>query len=201
MADEHTTAPGYWYTLAGETVTRPRAAARRLIDLRLPATPLVQAALAITCLGILLAYFTTRIGGAMVDPISARLLATPVMAAGVEFALMLVVCWLTWKVGALFGGKGALGGAASLVIWLNGLLLVVQVAQLVALAFLPALAAALALVGVGLAFWIFANFVTELHDFENPLMVMGAIVLTGLVLLIALGLLFAILGLTPHEVG
>ena len=201
MADEPMTGAGFWTALAAETVTRPRAAARRLIDLRLPAAPLLQAALAITCCGILLAYATTRTGAEMIDPVSARLLATPVLAAGVEFAMMLLVAWLTWKVGALFGGKGGLGGAAALVIWLNGLLLLLQAAQLVALTFLPALAAALALVGVGLAFWIFANFVTELHGFENPLMVMGAVVLTGLVLLITLGLLFALLGLTPHEVG
>lgn len=201
MADGQMTGPEFWRALAAETVTRPRAAARRLIDLRLPAAPLLQAALAITCCGILLAYLATRIGGAAIDPISARLLAMPLLAAGVEFGMILLVSWLSWKVGALFGGKGGLGGAASLVIWLNGLLLLVQTAQLVALAFLPALASALALVGVGLAFWIFANFVTELHGFENPLMVMGAVLVTGLVLLIAMGLLFAILGLTPHEVG
>jgi magnesium-transporting ATPase (P-type) len=201
MADQPFSTPGFWRDLALETVRRPRAAARRLIDLQLPAAPLLQAALVITCCGILLAYLTTRVGGAQIDPLSARLLSMPLLAAGIEFVMMLVVAWLTWKIGGLFGGKGGLGGAATLVIWLNGLLLLVQAGQLVALALLPALALALALVGMALALWIFANFVTELHDFENPLMVMGAVVLTGIVLLIALGLLFAILGLTPQEVG
>lgn len=201
MADDYRAATAFWRDLALETVSRPRLAARRLIELRLPAATLLEAAVGVTCLGILLAFATARVGGAMIDPISARLLSMPFLAAAMEFGVMLLITWLTWKIGGLFGGKGGLGGAATLVIWLNAMLLFAQVAQLVALAFLPALAAAIALVGMGLSLWIFANFVTELHDFENPLMVMGAVVLTGLVLLIAVGLLFAMLGLTPHEVG
>ena len=201
MADDDLTSAGLWRDLVVETVTRPRAAARRLIEMRVPGIRLVEAALVISCLGILFAFATMKIGGGLIDPVSARLLSMPFLAAALEFGMMLLMSWVTWKVGALFGGAGSLGSAATLVVWLNGLLLLVQLAQLLALGFLPALAAALSLIGMALALWIFANFVTELHGFGNPLMVMGGIVLTGLVLLIALGLLFAILGLTPQEVG
>ncbi len=201
MAKQDLTTPSAWRDLARETLTQPREAARRLIALNPPMRELIGAALAISCCGILLAYATMRFGGTMIDDVSARLLSTPLLAAGMEFAVMLTVAWLTWKVGVLFGGKGTLRGATVLVVWLNALLLTIQALQLASLAILPALAAALALIGMVWALWAFANFVTELHDFENPLMVMGGVVLTGLVLLIALGLIFAILGLAPHEVG
>lgn len=201
MAKQDPIPSGFWGGLARETLSRPRAAARRLIALDPPLSELIGAALAIACCGILIAYATARLGGQMIDDVSARLLEAPLLAAGLEFAVMLTISWLTWRVGRLFGGAGTLTGATTLVVWLNGLLLVVQALQLVALAILPPLAAALALIGMIWALWAFANFVTELHDFENPLMVMGGVVLTGLVVLIALGLLFAILGLAPHEVG
>lgn len=193
--------PELWRGIAFDTLSRPRLAARRLIALDLPARDVIAAALVIACCAILLAYATMRMGGEMIDDVSARLLSMPLAAAGIEFAVLMVVAWLTWKVGQLFGGRGTLGGAATLVVWLNAMLLGIQILQLVLLAVLPALAAALALVGMIWALWAFANFVTELHGFDNPFMVLGGVVLTGLLLLIALGLLFAILGLSPHEVG
>ena len=201
MAKQDLTTPGPWGEIARDTMTRPRAAARRLLALDLGLGELLGAALAISCCGILLAYATMRLGPGMIDDVSTRLLSTPLMAAGLEFAVMLTVAWLTWKVGRLFGGKGTLAGAAMLVVWLNGMLLGIQALQLVSLALLPPLAAALALAGMVWALWVFANFVTELHEFKNPLMVMGGMALTGLVLVIVLGIVFAILGLAPHEVG
>lgn len=201
MAKEPLSTVGPWPEIARDSLTRPREAARRLIALHVHPRDLVFVAMVISCAGILIAYATMRIGGGMIDPVSARLLSMPLLAAGMEFAVMLTIGWLTWKIGQLFGGKGTLQAAVTLVIWLNVMLLGIQALQFVALAVLPVLAAALALVGMIWALWAFANYVTELHGFDNPLMVMGGIVLTGIVLLITLGLLFALMGLTPREVG
>ncbi|TPE53821.1 Yip1 family protein [Amaricoccus solimangrovi] len=201
MAKDNLSEPGFWGGIARDSLNRPREAARRLIALDPPTRDLLAAALAISCLGVMLAYAAMRIGGETIDPVSTELLSMPLLAAGVELVVMLAMGWLTWKVGALFGGRGRPKAAMTLVVWLNAMLLGIQALQFLALAILPALAAAIALVGMVWALWVFANYVTELHGFENPLMVMGGVVLTGIVLMIGLGLLVAILGLTPHEVG
>ena len=48
------------------------------------------------------------------------------------------------------------------------------------------------------ALWVFANFVAELHGFRNPLMVLGGVILTAIVLVFAISILFAILGVMPQ---
>ena len=49
------------------------------------------------------------------------------------------------------------------------------------------------------ALWAYANFVAELHGFKNPAIVLGAVVLTAIVLFFATAMLLAILGITPQE--
>ena len=47
--------------------------------------------------------------------------------------------------------------------------------------------------------WAFANFVTELHGFQNPMLVLGGVVLTMIVLFFTVAMLLAMLGITPQE--
>ena len=86
-------------------------------------------------------------------------------------------------------------------VWLNAMMVLVQVVQLVALALFPPLAALLAIVTILWAFWAYANFVAELHGFRNALIVLGGVVLTAMVLFFGTAMLLAILGITPPEVS
>ena len=47
---------------------------------------------------------------------------------------MAVIVVLTVRIGRLFGGSGGLWGALALVVWLNAMMVLIQAAQLVALA-------------------------------------------------------------------
>lgn len=190
-----------WLELARDSLIKPRDAARRLLGLRVRQSSLLMAAVVVTCLGIILAYAAVQLDRTEVDAISAELLGVPLLGALLELAVTLVIGYLTWRIGVLFGGHGAFWDAMLLVVWLNTMLLILQMLQLAALATLPPLAAIVAIFGILWAFWAYANFVTELHGFENPFMVLGGVVLTAIVLFIALAMLFAILGLTPREAG
>ena len=80
-------------------------------------------------------------------------------------------------------------------------MVLIQAAQLVALALLPPLAAVLAIATILWALWAFANFVAELHGFRNPFIVLAVVVLTAIVLFFGTAMLFAILGITPQGVS
>lgn len=200
MADHPMNSPRLWLELAGESLTKPRAAARRILAMPVSAGALAQLAIVITCFGIILAYVAMRLSHGAIDEVSARLLGMPVLAAALEFGVMAVIGWLTYRIGALFGGKGRLWDALVLVVWLNAILLLIQTAQIAALAVLPPLAAVLAILGLLWAIWAYANFVTELHEFDNPMLVLGGVVLTAIVLFIGIAMVFAVLGLTPGGV-
>jgi hypothetical protein len=190
-----------WGDLVIDSVRRPRVAARRILDAGVPDALVVEAALLVTCAGIVLGYFALRAAPEGVDMVSAALLANPLLGAGAQLAAMAFVIFLTVRIGRLFGGSGELWGAAALVVWLNAMLVLVQAGQLVALALLPPVAALLAIAAMIWGLWAYASFVAELHGFKNPAIVLGAVILTGIVLFFGAAMLFAILGLTPRETG
>ena len=89
-------------------------------------------------------------------------------------------------------------------VWLNAVMVLVEAAQLVLLALLPPLATLVAVVAIGPLIWlawVYANFVAELHGFQNPVIVLGAVVLTAMVLFFADAMLLAMLGITPQEIS
>jgi hypothetical protein len=190
-----------WGELVIDSVRRPRLAARRILDAGLPDATVIEAAVLVTCAGIVLGYLALRATPDGIDMVSRAILANPLLGAAAQLAAMAVVVFLTVRIGRLFGGRGELWGAAALVVWLNAMLVLVQAGQLVALALLPPVAAILAVAATIWALGAYANFIAELHGFQNPVIVLGAVVLTGLMLFFATAMLLAILGLTPREVG
>jgi hypothetical protein len=188
-----------WGELVINSVVRPRTAARQILAAAVPEPLLLQAAVLVTCVGMVLGYIALRISPEAIDMVSAAVLNNPILGAAVQLAVMAVVVVLTVRIGRLFGGRGGLSGALALVVWLNAMMVLIQAGQLAALAIVPPVAALLALVAVFWALWAFANFVAELHGFQNPAIVLGAVILTGIVLFFATAMLLAILGITPQE--
>lgn len=187
-----------WRELAIETLVRPRAAARRVLALDLPAAALVQAAAAVACIGLVLGFAALRLGGGEADALSEAVLSSPFIGALAQFGMMALIAMLTYRIGRLFGGRGDFWGAVTAVVWLSAVTLGIQVAQLVALALVPPLAGLIAIATLLWLLWAFANFVAELHGFESPLVVVGVVVLTTVVLVFGLTLVAAVLGVTPQ---
>lgn len=183
-----------------DSLVRPREAARGLLTRRVAASALAQAAVAVTCLGVVLGYAALEMTGDAVDPVSAAVLERPLAGAAMQLAVMAVLALLTFRVGRLFGGRGGFLDAALVVVWLNAVTLVIQVAQLVALALMPPLGALIALATLFWLLWAYANFVTELHGFESPVMVLGVVILTMIALVFGLSMLAAMLGVGPQGV-
>ena len=197
-----TQGPGQmWKELVIESFRRPRAAAQRLLAAALPAGIVVEAALLVTSVGMVLGYLALVLSGGGLDLVSAAVLANPLLGAAVQLVAMAVAVLLTVRIGRLFGGQGGYAGASVLVIWLNAMLVLVQAAQVVALAVAPPIAAVLALAAMIWALWAYANFVAELHGFSSPVIVLGAVVLTGVMLFFGTAMLLAILGIAPREAG
>ncbi|CAN5705726.1 Yip1 family protein [soil metagenome] len=192
-------APGMdWRKLVSQSLIQPRAAARSLMALGLPLGLLVQAAAAVTALAILLSYLALAATPDGVDAVSRAIVESPLIGAAIQFGVILVVGYFTFYIGRLFGGTGNLGAALALVVWLNAMLLFIQIVQLAILFVVPPLASLVAVVTVFWALWAFANFVTELHGFQNALLVLGGVLLSMFVLFFGLAMVLAVLGLGPE---
>jgi hypothetical protein len=188
-----------WRKLVSDSLVSPREAARTVIALGLSRDLLIQAAAAVTAVAVILSYLAVLVRPGQADQVSAAILANPLLGAAVQFGIILIVAFVTARVGAMFGGRGNLDGAFAVIVWLNAMLVLIQAVQLGALIVLPPLAALIALATVVWLLWALANFVTELHGFQNPLFVLAGVILTIIVLFFGLAMILAILGVTPQE--
>lgn len=187
-----------WGELLIDSLRRPRVAARRVLDARVPAARLLEAAVLVAVTGVVFGYLALMLSPEALDVVSAAVIHNPLLGAGAQLAVMAVAVFLTVRVGRIFGGTGTTEGALALVVWLNAVMVVIQAAQLVALAVLPPVATILAVATIFWALWAFANFVAELHGFQNPFIVLAVVILTTIVVFFGSAMIFAILGITPQ---
>lgn len=189
---------GEWRDLVIDSVVRPREAARGVMELGVPQNVVLTAAVAVTCAGLVITWAMVLMGPGVVDGVTAAIYGNPLLSAVAEFAGMLIVAVLTARVGRALGGTGNFQDALTLIVWLNAVMLLVQFAQLVLIVVAPPIAGMIGLATLLWALWVFANFVAELHGFRNPLVVLGGVILTAIVLVFAISILFAILGVMPQ---
>ena len=190
-----------WRELVVDSFLRPRVAAKRVLALGLPAEFLLEAAVLVTAAGVVLGYLAMLTDPGALDRVSATILGRPLLGAVVQLAALAVVVVLTARIGRIFGGSGGLHGALCIVVWLNAVMVLIQVVQLGALAIAPPVAAALAIATILWALWAFSSFVAELHGFRSTAIVIGVVVLTSIVLFFGTAMILAVLGITPQEVS
>lgn len=178
--------------LLSETLTTPRVAAARLIMLDLPRGLLWQALALVIVLNALAFHL-----GVLLQPPAEPL--PPLMATPFFFALTLGGGALATVVsiviaGRWLGGEAGLSDILVLVVWLQALRLVVQLAATVLTLLAPGLALIL-LMAVNLyGLWIFVNFIDVAHRFGSPLKALGVIGLAGVGIVLGLILMLSMIG-------
>ncbi len=184
-----------------DTLLRPRAAAREILKIGFAPENLVQAAVAVTSLGMVLAFTAARMTPGGVDPVTTAILQAPLLGAAMQLGVMGLIVVATALIGRQFGGTGDISGALALIVWLNLVLLAIQLVQIAALLVMPPLATLLGFATLFWLLWAFACFVTELHGFSNPLKVLVGVIACMIVLFFGLTLALAFLGFGPQGAG
>lgn len=153
--------------LLRETFRDPRGAARLVLQTGLS----MQArwmALALMAVGSAL---LTHIGMAMMmagDELGATLaMPQPVATALSQLMVLVLSAALATWVGRWRGGKGSFPDALLLIVWLQFVLLALQVVQMVLMLLLPPLGMFVGYAAVGIFFWLLTCFVAELHAFRS----------------------------------
>ncbi len=126
------------------------------------------------------------------------LVFSPIRTAVIQLALMAAVVQAMVIVGRWRGGHGTQGQALSLMIWLQTVLLALQLMQIVALMLIPPLADLIGIVAMVLFLVLLTLFVAELHGFRSALSVFFGILATLFVMAFALAILMVLLGISPN---
>ena len=186
-----------WGQLIAESFRHPRAAARRILALDPPTGEVWAAGIMIACLETVVLHAAFRLMPAELATVFGAAPIAPLASVVEQLVVLAVAALATARIGALFGGKGTLKGAALLVLWISFVSALFPLVAVAVMSLSPVIAAILALASVAWALWAFASFVAELHGFRRLLPVMFGVVATWVVVVFGLSMLFAILG--PQE--
>lgn len=121
--------------------------------------------------------------------------SSPVMFALVMWGLLVLMVFCTHFIGAIFGGEGAFDDSLVVVIWLQTILLVIQVIQVIVAFVSPMFAGIVGLVFGLLSIWIFVNFVAVVHGFKNLALVFFGLVASMLGVVFGLSLIFVFIAI------
>jgi hypothetical protein len=182
--------------LASDTLSDPRRGAQRVLDLGLPAGALWQALVLVVALSVLLTSLGESLVGSPADPLFPLFAAHPLLTAAVQGGLLVLMVYAIHFIGRAFGGTGRFDDALALTVWLQGIILCLQVVQTAFLIVLPPVAGLIGLFGTGLFFWLLSHFVAVLHGFPSVLRTFLGIVLSMIAIAFGLSLIMAILGIT-----
>jgi Yip1 domain len=170
--------PARILALAQVSVRDPRQAVRLLLAEDVP----IPARTAGLLLMAVLSAILLQPGFALLPPpedvIGQFLVQSPLQTAVLQWFILILSALLIYRVGRAFNGVGTLADALLLVVWLQLLMLGVQVAQLLALILVPPLSGLLGLAGFILFLWLLVNFIAELHGFRSLGAVFAGVVVT-----------------------
>jgi hypothetical protein len=171
------------------TLQDPRAGLRRILTMN-PPMPARWMAFLLMAIG---SAITTHLSFALV-PVEDQdavigVMQSPLRTAAMQGVLLLAIVQMVHWLGRMRGGTGSFPDTLLAMVWLQFLMLGLQVIQLVLMVLLPPLAALVNLAGFAIFLWLLTNFIAELHSFRSLLAVFGGIIF-GMILL---GFGFAIL--------
>ena len=181
----------YLIDLAKETVSNPRGAARRVVGLNLPAQILwLGFALAVSASSVLAWLTFAAAPEATSGPFQGANTSPLFISIVQAVSLLLLAAGMSFG-GRIFGGAGRFNEALALTVWLELILIALQLLQLLMVLTFPLFSVLLGFAGMVLFLWVLTNFVAELHGFTHLGKVFGGIllafVLMGVVMLTLIG--------------
>lgn len=181
--------------LVVQTIVSPRSAARTLLAMNL-AVEVRWVGLALvsvlTLFQMNLTLFFVPIDA--LTPIEATM-RNPLAGVPIQAASLVVIAAAMSRVGQMFGGEGQFSDALLLIVWLEFVLLCLQIVQLALLLVAPALGTVVSFLAMGLFVWAMAHFISELHGFKSMPKVVIGMFLTFIALALLMGLALSALGI------
>lgn len=180
-------------TLAMRTLTDTRAVAQELLDMRI-SRPVLWLALALAVVLNALIYQVSLVLSPPAGPLP-MLFASPLIFAMLIGGGLVLSIFATTYAGRALGGKATLEGIMTLLVWLQFLRFAVQIVSFVLMPIMPGLVAVLVLSASLYGIWLLLQFVDVAHEFNSLFVAFGALMLSGLAIMIGLAIILSMLGI------
>lgn len=175
------------------TLREPKKAARGLIAMNLPMSVRWLALSLVAVLSTLFLLADIKLSPFSDDPMMLRMLDSPLMLAAMQFLVLVGSAYLIARIGKFFQGVGNFDDALLLVLWMQAVLCLVQLFQILAMLTFAPLADLVGFVALFATGWLITNFVAELHGFKSLILVFVGILLGAFATMVALSIVLAVL--------
>ena len=189
--------------LVALTLRDPGRAARTLLGLGVPMQARWMALLLAVSVSGLLAWLSSALVRMPADlppgedAALALIAAQPLMIAVLQLGAILLAAGLMSAVGRAFGGQGRFEDALLLTVWIEIVMLIVQIVQTLAMLILPPLAGIFGVIAIALFLWLTVQFTKALHGFTSTARVAAVMLATVLVAGFVMSFVAAAFGLMP----
>lgn len=176
------------------SLTRPREAAASILRMNVPDDARWLGFVIVVVLSVL------------VGQISVLLMGEGGFEGGMLFMAMFQTSILLGMVvavqgiGRVFGGTGTFPDTLLLIAWLQFVMLVFQLFQIVVLVVIPPFFGLITIAALIFFMWLLTNFIMALHGFTSPLKVLVSIVFSFFGMAVVLAIVLGIFGLAPGGV-
>lgn len=171
------------------TVQSPRQAARQVLDANIPVAARWQALILTAVVSAITVHFYMALYPVAPDAEAGPVMISPFATMLLDLGFNLGAVFLVHAVGRWRGGNGRWEDALILIAWLQSILIILQLIQLVAVVLIPPLGSIIGIISVALYFWLISNFIAELHGFPSVGRVFLGVLLTMVVMVFALAFL------------
>lgn len=182
------------------TLRDPQGVARGLIAADIPAEArwIAIALVAIlTVISLDLALWLAPAG----EPSVFTMLANPWLGLPVQVISILLVAAVMTGAGRPLGGRGSYADALTLTAWIEFIMVVAQVVQIVTMLVLPPVSLIISVGSLVLFVWLMVHFTAALHGLSNLGQVFLAVVVGFVVVVVLVAIVLGLLGITPEAAG
>jgi hypothetical protein len=184
--------------MAWRTVKNPREGATEVLSLGVPREALWLALALVVTISILLAQATSLL---VTGEAGAGMPVGPLAMGFVQLLLLVLMVFSIFWIGRSFGGSGSFEETILLVIWLQFIMVCLQVVQTVALVILPVFSGLIGIGALVLFLWLLTNFVTVLHGFASLGKVFIMILVSAFGIAFGLSIILTLIGVTVPVVN
>jgi Yip1 domain len=179
--------------LACLTLNDPRNGARTLLQMDVPLPARTAGLVLVAVSSALLFHLGFFVLPAGDDALAQFMSQSPFRTAIIQWLILAATVLCIYRIGRVFGGKGTLTDALLVVVWLQVIMLAVQLLQLLSMILFTPLAGLVSLAGFVLFFWLLTSFIAELHGFASRWAVLAGVIGSGFAIAIVLALILSMI--------
>ncbi|KAB7615931.1 YIP1 family protein [Amylibacter sp. SFDW26] len=188
-----------WIKLAAETLIEPKKSVRVVLSIGITTQQLVLTAAFVIVISMIPSTLMLLMQPIEVQEQYNEIFPGPLTIFSVHFGFLFFASFLMTAIGRFFGGHGTFNDALSAIVWLQFILFLLQVVQLITAVISAPLFILAGLISFIILMYLLFNFISEVHGFTSIMSVVFGTMAVIMGLLIVLPPLLAALGV-PTEI-